>query len=237
MLRMLVIALLLLALAPALVRAEIPRHIADIIRAEAERVGLDPVLLLVIAELESGGNPAGCTGRYCGVFQLDRRTFRGDVFDAQENARAAADRIADRIAAFAADYGREPTWTEVYLAHQQGEAGLDAHLMRPDGIAWRNVRPLYGDDEARRRNFADGDAYARAAIWRNVPGRERRRFAGVDEVTSGEFVEIWRRRVEAKRIALSREDGRERPGAGRERSTVLARLCATPRHWWEVVAP
>jgi hypothetical protein len=41
MLRMLVIALLVVVLAPA--RAEIPRKIADIIRAEAGRVGLDPV--------------------------------------------------------------------------------------------------------------------------------------------------------------------------------------------------
>jgi hypothetical protein len=52
MLRMLVIALLLVAIAPAFARAEIPKIITDIIRAEADRVGLDPVLLLVIAELE-----------------------------------------------------------------------------------------------------------------------------------------------------------------------------------------
>ena len=31
---------------------------------------VDPVLLLVIAELESGDDPANCTGSYCGVFQL-----------------------------------------------------------------------------------------------------------------------------------------------------------------------
>jgi hypothetical protein len=52
MLRMLVIALLLVAIAPAFARAEIPKTITDIIRAEADRVGLDPVLLLVVAELE-----------------------------------------------------------------------------------------------------------------------------------------------------------------------------------------
>lgn len=40
---MLVIALLVVVLAPA--RTEIPRKIADIIRAEAGRGGLDPVLL------------------------------------------------------------------------------------------------------------------------------------------------------------------------------------------------
>jgi hypothetical protein len=91
MLRTLVIGLLLLALVPAIARAEIPRHIADIIRAEAERVGLDPVLLLVIAELESGGDPRAVTGSYEGVFQLGRAEFRryggGDIFDTRGNAR------------------------------------------------------------------------------------------------------------------------------------------------------
>jgi Transglycosylase SLT domain len=154
MLRGLVIILLLIALAPAFERAEIPRKIADIIRAEADRVGLDPALLLVIAELESGGDPRAVTGSYAGMFQLGRAEFGryggGDIFDPSDNARAAADMIADQVAAFAADYGRESTWTEIYLSHQQGVAGLDAHLARPEGVAWRNVRGAHHSHQTPR---------------------------------------------------------------------------------------
>ena len=77
MLRAIVVVMLVLALfTPALARAEIPQRIADIIRVEAERVGLDPVLLLVIAELESGGDPRAVTGSYAGVLQLGPAEFR-----------------------------------------------------------------------------------------------------------------------------------------------------------------
>jgi hypothetical protein len=69
MLRMLVIALLVGMLAPA--HGDTAQD-----RAEAGRAGLDPVLLLMIAELESGGDPRAVTGYYEGVFQLDRGEFR-----------------------------------------------------------------------------------------------------------------------------------------------------------------
>ena len=143
MLRAIVVVMPVLAIAPAIARAEIPRRIADIIRAEADRVGLDPVLLLVIAELESGGDPASCTGSDCGVFQLGRAEFRryggGDIFDARDNARAAADMIADQVDDFRAEHGRDPTWTEVYLTHQQGRGGLTAHVADPERLAWRSM--------------------------------------------------------------------------------------------------
>ena len=58
MLRMLVIALLIVVLAPA--------------------------LLMVIAELESGGDPRAVIRSYAGVFQLG-----SNIFDPRDNTRAA----------------------------------------------------------------------------------------------------------------------------------------------------
>ena len=72
MLRMLVIALLVVVLAPA--------------------------LLMVIVEPESGGDLRAVIGSYAGVFQLGRAEFcrhgGGDIFDPRDNTRAAKIRRA-----------------------------------------------------------------------------------------------------------------------------------------------
>ena len=132
--------------------------------------------------------------------------------------------IADQIDDFRAEHGRDPTWTEVYLTHQQGRGGLAAHVADPERLAWRS---MWSTAEGRAR----GEGWAREAIWRNVPGGSPHT---AERITSGEFVEIWRAKVERRRLALTpatdRADGRERPSS---RPCRIARV----KHWWEVVAP
>lgn len=181
--------------------APVRGYVADIIEQAASAAGLPVRLMQVIAQIESGGDRTAVTGSYKGIYQLSDSLFRqlggtGNILDAHENVRVAMIHFGNLLADFRDVHARDPDPTELYLAHQQGLAGLTAHLGKPEGIAWRNVRPFYSDQEGRRRGFADGDAYAKAAIWGNVPSDVRKQFAGVDQVTSAAFVEVWRNKVE-----------------------------------------
>jgi hypothetical protein len=167
----------------------------------ANESGLNVSLLRRFARIESGGRPDARSGSHRGLFQLSEAEWArwgqgGDINNPLDNARAAARKLQAEIGEFRTRHGREPTALDLYMVHQQGAAGYAAHLGNPGGAAWQNVRRYYTDEEARRRGFADGDAYARAAIWGNTPESERRRFPnGVDSVTSEDFVRIWRRRI------------------------------------------
>ena len=39
---------------------------------------------------------------------------------------------------FKEKYGRQPSPTELYLIHQQGEGGFDAHFNNPNQPAWKS---------------------------------------------------------------------------------------------------
>lgn len=169
------------------------------IEAEAKRVGLDPNVLRRYAQIESSGNPYASTGSYKGLFQLSNDEFAknggvGNIFDAEQNTRAAANSLRARADLFKQKYNREPTATELYLAHQQGDAGLAAHLANPDAPAWQN---MLSTGEGRQK----GAGWARAAIWGNIPTDVRKQFpGGVDTVTSRDFAAVWERKVEGQLI-------------------------------------
>lgn len=193
-------SILIIALAlgaASLARAEvapITGAIAGIVEDEALAAGLDPRLMKVIAAIESGGQPDNCTGSYCGLFQLSSSEFfsrggRGSVFDARENARVTMIRFVEAAEAFKQQYGRVPDPTELYLWHQQGPGGLAAHLAEPARLAWRS---MYSTGEGR----AKGPDWSRRAIWGNVPSDVRARYGSVERLTSAEFIDIWRNKVE-----------------------------------------
>jgi hypothetical protein len=149
-------------------------------------------MLRTFAKIESGGNPNATKGSYSGLFQLSDAEFKkyggGNILDPVDNAMAAARKIAAESEAFSSKYGREPTAGDLYLIHQQGAAGYEAHLRNPDAPAWQN---MLSTGEGR----AKGEGWAKAAIWGNIPDRDKAAFGSVDNVTSRQFRSLWMARV------------------------------------------
>ncbi len=155
---------------------------SDLLARTAAEYGLDPKTFTRIAQIESGGNPNAVTGSYRGLFQL-----RDGSFDPMENARAAGAKLAEESRAFAAQYGRPPAPYELYMVHQQGAGGYAAHAANPDAPAWQNMG---GTAEGRQK----GPGWARQAIWGNVPTQFRAQFGDVNNITSRQFLDMWRRK-------------------------------------------
>jgi hypothetical protein len=171
------------------------KELDEAIEQAAERHGVPESALRAFAFIESGGRARVSTGSYHGVFQLSHNEFRkyggrGSIFDVKENTDAAARKLRAEVDAFHQRHGRGPTAVELYLMHQQGIYGATMHLSDPDDLAWQN---MHETGEGKKR----GAGWARRAIWGNVPTDERARFpAGVESITSRQFVEIWTRRME-----------------------------------------
>ncbi|MBK9156748.1 MAG: hypothetical protein IPM11_01230 [Micropruina sp.] len=156
--------------------------------------GLDAGMLRRFAQIESSGNPGAVTGSYKGLFQMSDAEFAkhggGNIYSADDNANAAARKIRDEAASFKRRFGRDATATDLYMQHQQGVAGYAAHLANPNAPAWEN---MLGTAEGREK----GGAWAKAAIWGNIPADVKAQFpGGVETVTSAAFVNVWRRKVD-----------------------------------------
>jgi hypothetical protein len=155
--------------------------------------GVDPQLMRRIAHIESSGNPFARTGSYKGLFQLSDDEFNkyggGDIFSAADNSNAAARKLAAESSAFRQQYGRDPTATDIYLTHQQGQGGYAAHTSNPDQPAWRS---MLSTGEGRQK----GEAWAKKAIWGNVPDNLKAQYGSVDNITSQQFIDLWRNKVE-----------------------------------------
>lgn len=187
-------------------RNRISERVERAIQAAHQRYPTVPVeWLRRIARVESGFNPTAQTGSYTGLFQLGPEEFRragtgGEITNPADNAMAAAALMAGHRQAFERRYQREPSLGEMYMIHQQGWGGLQAHLDNPDRPAWQNMA---GTREGRAR----GQDWARRAIWGNVPRGERGRFRDVEEVTSREFFNIWDRRLQPSQEQITRGVG------------------------------
>lgn len=167
---------------------------SDIIAKHAQRVGVDPSWLRKIMRIESGGNPQNITGSYKGLFQLSEKEFKahggsGDILDPEQNTMAAANKLAKEKLQFQQKYGREATLKDLYMIHQQGEGGFAAHMANPDQPAWKS---MLSTGEGRQK----GEAWAKAAIWGNVPDKDKAKFGSVDNITSKQFTDLWGSRVE-----------------------------------------
>jgi hypothetical protein len=97
----------------------------EAIRSTAGTAGMDEAHWKAISDIESGGNPRSNRGRatqYKGLFQINQVELggRGDIYNPQTNAEAAAAVAASNNAWFEKKYGRKPTPTETYMMHQQG---------------------------------------------------------------------------------------------------------------------
>lgn len=103
----------------------------EAIRATANKAGMDEAHWKAMASIESNlkpGSNANKATQYKGLFQIGSRGAGsewsrmggGDIYNARDNAEAAARLAADNNARFKARFGRDPSPTETYMMHQQG---------------------------------------------------------------------------------------------------------------------
>jgi hypothetical protein len=138
-------------------------------------------------QIESGGNPNARSGSYTGFLQMGPDEIAKYGGNGLEQGRQL---LADRAAELTRVLGRPPSPTELYLAHQQGMGGAQAHMANPDAPAWQN---MHSTGEGRRK----GEAWAKKAIWGNVPDDVKAQYpGGVDSLTSQQFMDLWRAKVE-----------------------------------------
>jgi len=101
------------------------------IRSTAAAAGMDVPTWKAIASIESSLNPSSNVERptqYKGLFQIGSRGDgsewsrhgSGSIYNAMDNATAAAKLAADNNARFTQSFGRAPTPAETYMMHQQG---------------------------------------------------------------------------------------------------------------------
>ena len=168
----------------------------------AEKHGFDPGWLKAYTAIESSGDPAKRTGRYKGLLMLSDEQFKehggtGNIYDPRANADAGAAKLRIQFDAFQAKYGRPPEAHELYLVHQQGAGGFEAHQRKPDAPAWENMAST-GEGRQKIRDLGQkkGEQWARDAIWGNIPDAQKAQFGSVDNVTSADFMKLWQARVE-----------------------------------------
>lgn len=196
------------------------------IRAEIEQAAMlfnvDMRMMKAFARIESGYNPKVTTGKYKCLFQLSNWEFskywRGDIYDIRDCSMAAARKFATEAAEFEKDVGRPATAAEIYCIHQQGYQGCSFHYAAPHQLAWKN---MYLTVEGQER----GEAWARKAIWGNVPSDIKDQIkGGVEALTSAQFIAIWTERVERFMARKSEPPAQyvEQPSKAKPRAKVAA---------------
>ena len=115
----------------------------DEIQEAASLYGLDLAMMMSIAKVESDFNPRVRTGSYKGLFQLSDYEFKkygdGSIWDARDNARAAAHMFLVQAEKFRWALGHYPDYAERYMVHQQGIQGAIEHYTHPDRVAWQSM--------------------------------------------------------------------------------------------------
>ncbi len=163
------------------------------IKRASEVFGLDAKFMQAVAKIESGFDPKQRTGSYSGLFQLSKYEFAvygsGDILNARDNAVAAADKFATAALLFELSTHKKPTYSDLYLIHQQGTRGAEEHVNHPDRIAWKS---MCATDEGKQK----GEEWCKRAIWENTLPAVRHIWKSVENLTSGVFVKMWQERVD-----------------------------------------
>ncbi|GAA0008400.1 hypothetical protein BRDID11002_84080 [Bradyrhizobium diazoefficiens] len=153
-----------------------------------------------VAKIESDFNPRQRTGSYIGLFQLSKCEFSkygsGDILNPRDNAMGAAYKFLSEAALFEIMTQKKPTFSDLYLIHQQGWEGAAQHISRPQRIAWKSMC-------ATQEGSAKGERWCKRAIWGNTLPAVKREWKSVDSLTSGAFVAMWRDRVDTPLCPLS----------------------------------
>lgn len=164
----------------------------DEIRQAASLYGVDLAMMMAIAKVESNFKPSARTGSYKGLFQLSDYEFEkfgeGSIWDARDNARAAAHMFLVQAERFKAALGHYPDYAERYMVHQQGIEGAIEHYTHPERVAWQSMC-------ATPEGILKGEQWCRKCIWRNLFPEWKRTFGKVEKITSGDFVSLWTGRI------------------------------------------
>jgi len=164
----------------------------DEVRQAASLYGLDLVMMMSIAKVESNFNPRATTGSYKGLFQLSDYEFEkygdGSIWDARDNARAAARIFLVHAEKFKWALGHYPDFAERYMVHQQGIQATIEHYTHPRRVAWQS---MCATDEG----ILKGERWCRKAIWQNLLPQWKRTFKSVEKISSGDFVSVWTGRI------------------------------------------
>ncbi len=163
------------------------------IERAAEAFGVDVNFMKAVAKIESDFDPRQRTGSYIGLFQLSKFEFSkygsGDILNPRDNAMGAAYKFLSEAALFEIMTQKEPTFSDLYLIHQQGWEGAAQHISRPQRIAWKSMC-------ATQEGSAKGERWCKRAIWGNTLPAVKREWKSVDSLTSGAFVAMWRDRID-----------------------------------------
>jgi hypothetical protein len=165
----------------------------DEIREAASLYGLDLAMMMSIAQVESDFNPRVRTGSYKGLFQLSDYEFKkygdGSIWDARDNARAAAHMFLIQAEKFRLALGHYPDYAERYMVHQQGIQGAIEHYTHPERVAWQS---MCATDEG----MTKGEQWCRKCIWGNLLPEWKDAFGSVEKISSGDFVGLWTGRID-----------------------------------------
>lgn len=163
------------------------------IKHAAEAFDIDYNFMKAVAKVESDFDPRQRTGSYIGLFQLSRAEFNrygsGDITNPRDNAVAAAYKFVNEAAMFEAVTHKKPTFSDLYLIHQQGWQGAAEHVSHPNRIAWKS---MCATDEG----VTKGERWCKHAIWWNTLASVKHEWKSVDRLTSGAFVAMWRQRID-----------------------------------------
>src|ERR1700730_9888032 len=203
----------------------------DEIREAASLYGLDLAMMMSIAKVESNFNPRARPGSYKGIFQLSDYEFKkygdGSIWDARDNARAAAHMLLVQAEKFRWALGHDPDYAERYMVHQQGIQGAIEHYTHPERVAWQS---MCATDEG----VLKGEQWCRKCIWGNLLPQWKQTFGNVEKISSEDFVSLWTGRIDhlANRFSVAEVGVSKslRPKSHARRPTTVARgnLRASP---------
>jgi hypothetical protein len=212
----------------------------DEIREAASLYGLELAMMMSIAKVESDFNPRVRTGSYKGLFQLSDYEFKkygdGSIWDARDNARAAAHMFLVQAEKFRWALGHYPDYAERYMVHQQGIQGAIEHYTHPERVAWQS---MCATDEG----LLKGEQWCRKCIWGNLLPQWKQTFGNVEKISSEDFVSLWTGRIDhlANRFSVAEVGVSKslRPKSHARRPTTVARgnLRASPPHARQLRGP
>ena len=147
-------------------------------------------MMMSIAKVESDFDPRVRTGSYKGLFQLSDYEFQrygdGSIWDARDNARAAAHMFLVQAEKFRSALGHYPDFAERYMVHQQGAI---EHYTHPERVAWQS---MCATDEG----VLKGEQWCKKCIWGNLLPQWKDGFGNVDKISSRDFVSLWTERID-----------------------------------------
>jgi len=163
------------------------------IRRAADAFAMNFSFLKAVARIESDFDPKQRTGSYIGLFQLSHYEFdkfgSGEITNPRDNAVAAAYKFIAEGTMFEWWAHKRPTINDLYLIHQQGWQGAAEHIAHPERTAWKS---MCATDEGREK----GEKWCKRAVWGNTLPSIKHIWKSVDNLTSGEFVNMWRQRLD-----------------------------------------